>query len=136
MRAFLQEYSPPPHCKARRRQIIEAKAIVKAGRSNIAIFLFQVDFLGGLRWIKKITTKYVGPERIGFIQNIHRHVVPDMIPPPTSGPAINATPDIAPTMPLKGATLDRGTECDRIVSTPDKMPPAPSPAIARPLRKS
>ena len=94
----------------------------------------------------------VGAERMGFIQKIlievndysvvgammpyHRHVVPDMIPPPMSGPQINATPDTAPTSPLGSANLERGTEFDRIVSTPDDIPPAPRPAIARPLHAS
>lgn len=94
----------------------------------------------------------VGAERMGFIQKIlievndnsvlgammpyHRHVVPDMMPPPMSGPQINAIPDTAPTSPLGSASFERGTEFDRIVSTPDDIPPAPRPAIARPLRAS
>ena len=94
----------------------------------------------------------VGAERIRFIQKIligvnvisgfvaittyHRHVVADMIPPPIRGPQINATPDTAPISPLGSASFERGTEFDRIVSTPDNIPPAPRPAIARPLTQS
>lgn len=66
----------------------------------------------------------------------HRQVVPDMMPPPMSGPEIKAIPDTAPRSPLEIASFERGTEFDRMVSTPDNIPPAPNPAIARPLRVS
>ncbi|KAL8876087.1 MAG: hypothetical protein Q9198_005654, partial [Flavoplaca austrocitrina] len=75
----------------------------------------------------------VGMERMGFIQKIHRHVVADMMPPPINGPQMNARPVKAPSTPLTGASLERGTEFDRMVRTPDKIPPAPTPATARPL---
>ena len=151
MRAFRQEYSPPPHSRASRRQMIEARKIAKAGRSSIASLFFRLDFGGDFRlWMKKSTTTNVGAERMGFIQKIlaavstkklvnyhqkahHRQVVPEMMPPPMSGPAMKATPFTAPTIPLNGAIFDLGTELDKIVRTPDKMPPAPSPATARPL---
>lgn len=59
-----------------------------------------------------------------------------MIPPASSGPQIKATPLTAPSMPLKTATFALGTDCERIVRAPDRMPPAPMPAIVRPLQLS
>jgi len=102
-RAFFQAYSLPPHCKANKRHIIDAKNITNEGRSSISILFLKVVFFGGFIWSMKTTIAKVGAERIGFIQKIlsrvmlgltnntreayHRQVVPEMIAPPTIGPA-------------------------------------------------
>lgn len=131
----------PPHCRAISKQTIDTKNIAKEGKSSLCKLAFQSDFLGGFSWIRNITAKKVGAERIGFIQKIldqinkghqyagkkayHRQVVLAIIPPPIRGPQRNETPDTAPKIPFQGGSLERGTDRAMIVMTPDKIPPAP-----------
>jgi hypothetical protein len=152
IRAFFQGYLVPPHCKAISKQTIDARKIANDERSSFCKLCFQLDFSGVFKWIRNITAAKVGTDMIGFIQKIlnsfistqhsfsggayHRQVVPEMIPPPMRGPQRKDTPDTAPSNPLKRASLERGTDSDMIVNTPDKIPPAPIPAIVRPLRMS
>jgi hypothetical protein len=52
--------------------------------------------------------------------------------PPSSGPAIEAIPYIAPMMPVKTGLFSNGTLYAIITNAPLKIPAEPTPAIARP----
>jgi hypothetical protein len=56
--------------------------------------------------------------------------------PPMSGPATEAIPYIAPTIPTKIGRRTRGTVREMIITPPLKTPADPSPAIAWPTIKT
>lgn len=53
--------------------------------------------------------------------------------PPSSGPATDAIPYIAPKNPVNIGRFRRGTEYAMIIKAPEKIPADPIPAMARPM---
>lgn len=72
-------------------------------------------------------------ESLSTHQKHHRHVTFDVNTPPSSGPAIEARPNVAAMKPVYFGRFSSGRISARITFAPVMPPALPMPATARPM---
>lgn len=89
----------------------------------------------GLSGTSSSNTPSATPPTGTLIQKHQRHETLVANTPPSSGPAIDASPKVAPMKPWYFGRLDSGTRSARMTFAPVMLPALPRPARARPRMK-